>query len=73
MFSCPNCWDNPCTCRPKSNDVTNKELESLKKDFENLLRNYWCAITTRQCLRFPKEQEQDEEYAKNLMKKWNIR
>jgi DUF438 domain-containing protein len=46
--------------------------DEIKKDFENLLQNYWYVIRTRECTLLPKEQEQNEKYAKNLMEKWNI-
>lgn len=48
------------------------EFKELKKDFENLLGNYWYVICTRECTPTPIEHVQNEQYAKDLMKKWKV-
>lgn len=45
---------------------------NLKKDFANLLENYWYMIRTKECTLLPGEQEKNEKYAQDLMKKWKI-
>lgn len=48
------------------------DIEELKKDFENLLENYWYSIRTRECTLLQKEQESNEKYAKDLYEKYKI-
>jgi hypothetical protein len=53
--------------------ITAEKIAELRKDFETLCAAYWYAISTRECHRFPGEQEKDELFAKELMEKWSIK
>jgi len=48
------------------------EYDELKKDLVNLLENYWYAIRTRDCSILRYEQNKQEEYCKELMRKYKI-
>ena len=48
------------------------EYDELKKDLVNLLENYWYAIRTRDCTILEYEQNKQEEYCKELMRKYKI-
>jgi queuine/archaeosine tRNA-ribosyltransferase len=54
------------------NDEYFEKMEEMTKDFSNLLENYWYVVRTKECSIIPQEQENQEKYVKDLMKKWNI-
>ena len=53
----------------KDEDV---DVAEMKRDFANLLENYWYAINTKNCTPFPNELESNITYCKDLIKKWNV-
>lgn len=55
-------------------NIEDKDINvaDLKRDFALLLEEYWVAINTKNCTPFPNELENNINYCKKLIKKWNV-
>lgn len=48
------------------------DINSLKRDFCNLLEEYWVSVNTKCCTPFPNELENNRNFAKKLIEKYKI-